>query len=142
MQLGIIVGLVFGILIAFFAFLNRAVVTVNYFFGQVDSSVALIVLGSAMTGALAIGLFGFITQIRTGFAMWNFKNKTKHLTKEVEDLKEQKRALADDLSFLNAECEQMRKEKHILESAQPVVPEVAETVVTEANPEETINVSE
>ena len=31
MQLGVIVGLTFGVLIAFFAFVNRTTVIVNYF---------------------------------------------------------------------------------------------------------------
>lgn len=113
MQLGVIIGLLFGVVIAFFAFLNTATVTVNYYFGQMQANVALVVLLSAMAGALAVGLFGLITQIRTGFAVWGFKNKLQRLTKEVEELKEQKRALSDDLSQLQAECESLavRREK-------------------------------
>ncbi|MDW7652232.1 MAG: lipopolysaccharide assembly protein LapA domain-containing protein [Bacillota bacterium] len=111
MQMSVIVGLVFGFVIAFFAFLNTDPVTVNYFFGTVEASVAVIVVASAAMGALAVGLFGVITQIRTGFTMWDYRNKVKRLSREVEDLKEQKRALSDDLSFVNAECEQVLKQK-------------------------------
>lgn len=89
MQLGVIVGLTFGVLIAFFAFVNRTTVIVNYFFGQVEASVALLILASATAGALAVGLLGLITQIRTGFTIWNYKNKAKHFAKELEDLKKQ-----------------------------------------------------
>ena len=113
MQLGLIVGLVFGLFIAFFAFLNTEVVTVNYFFGFVQASVAVIVLASAAMGALAVGLVGLVTQIRTGFSSWDSRNKVQRLTREVEELKEQKRALADDLSFVNAECEQVLREKEM-----------------------------
>lgn len=135
MQLGIIVGLLFGVLIALFAFVNRATVIVNYFFGQVEASVALIILSSAMAGALAIGLFGLITQIRTGFAIWNYKNKAKHLTKEVEDLKIQKQALLDDLAALNAESDLLRQEKQSLEQQENNAETVTNTTTVEATEE-------
>ena len=111
MQLGVIVGLTFGVLIAFFAFVNRTTVIVNYFFGQVEASVALLILASATAGALAVGLLGLITQIRTGFTIWNYKNKAKHFAKELEDLKKQKQTLLDDLAAINAEFELLRQEK-------------------------------
>lgn len=105
MQLGVIIGLLFGFVIAFFAVLNTAPVTVNYYLGQVNASVALVIFASAAMGALAVGFVGLLTQVRTGFALWDYRNKLQRLTKEVEELKEQKRALSDDLAFINAECE-------------------------------------
>lgn len=111
MQLGVVIGLLFGFAIAFFAFLNTGVVSVNYYFGQVNASVALLVLASAFCGALAVALLGLYTQIKTGFSIWNFQNRLKRLTKEVEELKEQKKALSDDLAFAGAECEMALKEK-------------------------------
>lgn len=142
MQLGIIVGLLFGVLIALFAFVNRATVVVNYFFGQVEASVALIILASAMSGALAVGLFGLITQIRTGFTIWNYKKKTKSFAKEVEGLKTQKQALLDDLAALHAESELLlQQEKQSLEQQQNNVETAAEIAAVEAA-EETSNDSE
>ena len=111
MQVSVIVGLLFGLVIAFFAMFNTEAVIVNYYFGQVNASVALVVLGSAAMGALAVGLLGLITQIRTGFTVWEYRNKLGRLTKEVADLQERKQALSDDLSFVNAECEQIVREK-------------------------------
>jgi len=105
MQLGVILGLIFGLVIAFFAILNTEVVTFNYYFGQVRTSIALLVLSSAALGALAVGFLGFLKQIRTGFTLWDYQNKVQRLGKEVEELKNQKKALADDLSFLQRECE-------------------------------------
>lgn len=113
MQWGMIVGLFFGLIIAFFAVLNTEAVILNYYFGQMQISVALLVLASATLGALAVGLLGLITQVRSGFAMWDFRNKVKRLSGEVENLKNQKRALTDDLSFVNAECEQVLREKEV-----------------------------
>ena len=111
MQLGVIVGLLFSLVIAIFAMFNTEAVVVNFYFGQVNATVALVVLGSAAMGALAVGLFGFITQIRTGFTVWEYRNKLGRLTKEVAELQERKQALSDDLSFVNAECEQTLREK-------------------------------
>ncbi len=115
MQIGVIFGLFFGMLIAFFAFLNTETVSLNYFFGRTETSVALLVLGSAIFGALTVGLLGLLKQIATGFAVWDYKNKSKRLAKEVEALKAEKSALAGDLSFLQAEYEEMvrrREEEH------------------------------
>ncbi|EEG77672.1 LapA family protein [Dethiobacter alkaliphilus] len=113
MQLGVIVGLVFGVIIAFFAMLNTETIIVNYFFGQVYASVAIVVLGSALAGALAVGMFGLVTKIRTGFAFWDYQNRVERLAKEVAQLQEQKKALTDDLSYVNAECEEILRQKEI-----------------------------
>ena len=76
-----------------------------------EASVALLILASSTAGALAVGLLGLITQIRTGFTIWNYKNKAKHFAKELEDLKKQKQTLLDDLAAINAEFELLRQEK-------------------------------
>lgn len=113
MQWGMIVGLLFGLVIAFFAVLNTEIVMLKYYFGQMEITVALLVLAAATLGALSVGLLGLITQVRSGFAIWDFRNKVKRLSGEVEALKNQKRVLIDDLSFVNAECEQVLREKEV-----------------------------
>ena len=141
MQLGVIVGLLFGLFIAFFAMLNTTTVIINYYFGQMSASVALIVLGSAFMGALAVGLFGLITKIRTGFAFWDYNNRVERLAKEVAQLQAQKQALADDLSYVNAECEEILRQKDAeLEEIQQVEQAhkevAAQTTAEEDNVEE------
>lgn len=113
MQIGVILGLFFGLVIAFFAVLNTETVSLNYYFGSVNASVALLVLASAICGALAIGVLGFVKQLRAGFAIWDFSNKSKRLAKEVDSLKNQKNALADDLAFLQAEYENTLRQKEV-----------------------------
>ena len=71
MQIGLIVGLLFGLVITFFAVINTELVTLNYHFGQFEISLALLVLAAAVMGALAVGLLGLVQQIRTGFALWD-----------------------------------------------------------------------
>lgn len=113
MQLGVILGLLFGLVIAFFAVLNTETVILSYYFGRMETSVALLVLASAALGAMTVGLLGFLKHIRTGFTLWDYRNKLQRLSKEVDDLRLEKKALSDDLSFLNAECEQVVRQKDV-----------------------------
>lgn len=116
MQLGVIVGLLLGLALAFFAVLNTSAVTFNYYFGRVETSVAVLVLAAALLGALSVGLLSFLKQVRTGFTLWDYQNKVRRLSKEVEELKAQKAALSDDLSFLQSECEdKLRQQEARLE---------------------------
>ncbi|MBS4029995.1 MAG: DUF1049 domain-containing protein [Clostridiales bacterium] len=136
MQLGVILGLLFGFVIAFFAVLNTETVTISYYFGSLEASVALLVLASAALGAITVGLLGFVKHIRTGFTLWDYRNKLQRLSKEVEGLKQEKKALSDDLSFLNAECEQVvRKKEAQLEECreEPEPSKPQETEDTENN---------
>ena len=87
MQLGVILGLLFGLVIAFFAVLNTETVILSYYFGRMETSVALLVLASAALGAMTVGLLGFLKHIRTGFTLWDYRNKLQRLSKEVDDLR-------------------------------------------------------
>jgi uncharacterized integral membrane protein len=111
MQIGVIFSLFLGVIITFFAVLNTEIITLKYYFGIVEISVALLVLASAICGALAIGLLSFFKQVRTGLTIWGFRNKSMRLGKEVESLKDQTRASTDDLAFLQAEYESKIREK-------------------------------
>jgi len=116
MYLIIILSLLSGLAIAFFALMNTDVVVLNYYFGDVHASVAVIVLVSAILGALFIGLLAIIKQVRTGLTIWDYQNKHQRLSKEVDLLKEQRKDLTDKLSFLQAEYDEIitsnKEEKH------------------------------
>jgi uncharacterized integral membrane protein len=139
MQLGVILGLLFGLVIAFFAVLNTETVIISYYFGRLETSVALLVLASAALGALTVGLLGFVKHIRTGFTLWDYRNKLQRLSKEAEALKEEKKALSDDLSFLNAEYEQAvrQKEAQLQECREEPVPSLPEETEDSEGSEET-----
>jgi uncharacterized integral membrane protein len=134
MQLAIVIFMIFGVIISFFAVLNTEAVTLNYYFGQINTSVALLVLVAAVFGALTVSLVGLIKQVRTGFAIWDYRNKLQHLQKEVEALREEKRALSDDLAYVNAECEMAlrQKEAELDECRESTVETTVETTVDEA----------
>ncbi|MDW0109611.1 LapA family protein [Sporosarcina aquimarina] len=58
-------GLLFAIIIAVFAVFNVDKVPVNYVFGEAYWPLVLVILGSALLGALASGLFAVFRSVRT-----------------------------------------------------------------------------
>lgn len=79
----LVLGLVFSIAVAVFAVQNAARVDITLFFWQLKNiSLVLVILGSALIGALAAGLFGAVKQIRLSR---NLKNMGTQLgTQRVE----------------------------------------------------------
>ncbi|MFC0189341.1 lipopolysaccharide assembly LapA domain-containing protein [Fictibacillus aquaticus] len=67
MQVYLLLGLIFALLIAVFAVINGNEVEFNYLFGKAEWPLVLIILGSAAIGGLSVGLLGFIkiVQLRT-----------------------------------------------------------------------------
>lgn len=56
-QWAILIGIVLAIVIAIFAVFNGEAVPVNYLFGEAQWPLILVILGSALIGALISGLF-------------------------------------------------------------------------------------
>jgi uncharacterized integral membrane protein len=67
MQVYLLLGLIFTLVIAVFAVINGNEVEFNYLFGKAEWPLVLIILGSAAIGGLSVGLLGFIKiiQLRT-----------------------------------------------------------------------------
>ncbi|PRO65012.1 LapA family protein [Alkalicoccus urumqiensis] len=57
-QWGLITGLVIVLIIAVFAVINVDPVTVNYFFGESEWPLILVILGSVLMGGLIVGFVG------------------------------------------------------------------------------------
>jgi len=65
-----IVALAFAVLVAMFAIQNSALVSVSFFKWQLkDISLAVVILGSAAAGALAVGLFTLVRESASGFPL-------------------------------------------------------------------------
>jgi lipopolysaccharide assembly protein A len=64
MQLYLIFGFVFALIIATFAVINVGDVEINYVFGTATWPLVLVILGSAVIGGLSVGLFGLIKVIQ------------------------------------------------------------------------------
>lgn len=94
----LILGLIFSLVIAIIALINNETVTVNYVFGRTEISLILLILGSSVTGALAMGLFSLFRSIRTAFAFRKLRQQQKALQKQVKVLQEEKIFLEAELS--------------------------------------------
>lgn len=92
MQGAIIFGLIFAILIAIFAIQNASIVALNILMWEFEISLAVVVLGSIIFGALVIGIFSY-------FKQFQLKRKNRNLKLEIQSLKEE----LEDLKFKNRE---------------------------------------
>ncbi|WP_052455874.1 LapA family protein [Bhargavaea cecembensis] len=77
-QWTLLLGLVFAIIVAWFAIVNVEAVPVNYVFGTADWPLILVILASALLGAAASGL---VAMFRSVVA----QRKIKSLEKEVNE---------------------------------------------------------
>ena len=59
----LLLALLIGLLIAGVALINNQVVTLNYYFGQISITLFMLILGSAVAGALVMIFFGFYRSI-------------------------------------------------------------------------------
>jgi len=94
----LILGLVFSVIIAIFALANTETVTVSYIFGRSHLPLILLILGSAFTGALVMGLFSLYRSIRSAFAFRQLRHEKERLEKEFKTLKEEKIFLEAELN--------------------------------------------
>jgi lipopolysaccharide assembly protein A len=97
-SLYLILGLVFSLIIAIVAIANNENVTVSYIFGRSEVSLILLILGSAVTGALAMGLFSLFRSIRSAFAFRELRHQQDVMQKQVKTLEEEKIFLQAELN--------------------------------------------
>jgi lipopolysaccharide assembly protein A len=97
-SLYLILGLVFSLIIAIVAIANNENVTVSYIFGRSEVSLILLILGSAVTGALAMGLFSLFRSIRSAFAFRELRHQQDVMQKQLKTLEEEKIFLQAELN--------------------------------------------
>ncbi len=85
----LILGLIFSLIIAIIALANNETVVVSYIFGRSEVSLILLILGSAVTGALAMGLFSLFRSIRHALAYRDLRHQKESLQKQLKDLEEE-----------------------------------------------------
>ncbi|RCW43786.1 MULTISPECIES: lipopolysaccharide assembly LapA domain-containing protein [unclassified Halanaerobium] len=88
MQRNLIIALVFALLIAIFAMQNAVSVTLSFFNYSFQTSLVVVVLGSMAVGALIMGLFSSLKQIK-------LKREIRQLQKKYSELKAQFSYLED-----------------------------------------------
>lgn len=88
MPIYLVFGLIFSIAVAVFAVQNATRVDITLLLWQLKSiSLVLVILGSALIGALSAGLFGIVKQIRMKKRMKDYKTLLETREREIEYLK-------------------------------------------------------
>ncbi|QZY54900.1 LapA family protein [Crassaminicella profunda] len=82
MELRFVLSLAFAVIVALFAILNSSVVSINFLFAKFNVSQALVILLSAILGAVIVMLLSAVKQFK-------LKWKIKELTKTISRLEEE-----------------------------------------------------
>lgn len=83
MQTNIVLILIFAIIVTLFAIFNAAVVTVSLFFVNIEVSLALVIIVSALLGAIVVILFDSIKKIKSAMQIKELQKKVGDLEKQV-----------------------------------------------------------
>ncbi|WP_313891743.1 lipopolysaccharide assembly protein LapA domain-containing protein [Psychrobacillus sp.] len=89
-QWSLLFGLLFAVIIALFAVYNVDAVPVNYVFGTAELPLILVILGSALLGALLSGTVAI-------YRSFVLSRKVKHLEKELQKKETSIGALQNEL---------------------------------------------
>ena len=116
-QWRVILGLVLVLIVVIFAVLNNQAVPVNFGFTKISGPLILIILGSAIIGALV----GLLTSTTT---IWNQRKELKAVQKELVIYK-------NDMDKLVKEETEKVQRSFDLQVKQAAAPQVAEPVVNE-----------
>lgn len=122
-----LVSLVFAVIIAVFAIGNSNDVVVNFIFAEYELSQAVVILISAMFGALVVAFLGIIRQVKSNL-------RIRNLGKEIDRLETEKTQLNNNIIELKSQLSLAEKKAGNLEHI-----EVEE--VTGESPENTIKKS-
>ncbi len=115
----LILALVFSLIIAVVAVANTEPVTVNYLFGRANVSLIILILGSAFTGALVMGLISLFRSIRSALAFRQVKHEKQALQKQIKELEEEKVFLEAELNkALSVPAEPEEKRLQLEEEAE------------------------
>jgi uncharacterized integral membrane protein len=101
----LLLALLVSLFIAGLAFMNNQVVTVSYYFGQISLSLFMLIVGSAVAGALVMIFFNFYNSIRKYVNTRAERRNEKEMQRRVDHLEKDKRNLKDDLGKRQSEIE-------------------------------------
>jgi lipopolysaccharide assembly protein A len=118
----LMLALLFSLLIAVVAMINGDYVTVNYFFGQAQLSLIVLILGSACGGAMTMGFFSLFRGIRTHLKFREAHHNQEELQRRLELLEEEKNNLEAELGKRQTERKAaVAKEQHTVEEASQAI---------------------
>jgi uncharacterized integral membrane protein len=87
MQSTFIVALIFAVMVAIFALLNGDEVTINLLFKRFEMSQALVILISAVFGAIAVYFMNLVHKVKGSLKTKELNKKIKQNEIEISDLK-------------------------------------------------------
>ncbi|MFO7951454.1 MAG: lipopolysaccharide assembly protein LapA domain-containing protein [Bacillota bacterium] len=102
----LMLALLLGLGIAGAAMINNEVVTVNYFFGQVSLTLFMLILGSALAGAMFMGSLGIFRGINNYMNSQGDRGLKKELQNRVKILEDEKKKMEDELRKQHKEREE------------------------------------
>ena len=89
-QWTMLVGILFALIVAFFAVMNVEAVTVNYLLGTAKWPLIIVILGSVLMGGLIIGSVGLIRIYSLQRQLNRLQSSYQQLEAETDVLKEEK----------------------------------------------------
>ncbi len=102
-QLGVILALIFSLIIALFALANQQPVTISYLYGEAQVSAIVVILGSAILGALIIFLLSLFRHIRMTFTVRGLRSELNTLKEQLQEKEEESEMLQDQIEQLQAQ---------------------------------------
>lgn len=101
MQGYLVSALIFALLVAIFAIQNTTVVVINFLMWEFHTSLVLVILGSALLGALCIFLLGSFKNFGAWRKQRELEGKNRHLTNQVNELEAELKELRERMENLN-----------------------------------------
>src|SRR5665648_1219423 len=98
-----IISLIFSGIIAFFALINGSTVSVDLFFYKLEASLALVVLASAILGAIIVTLLGLEQYIKMRMEIKKMIKENQELDRKNQELIKQVKEVNDAEATRNAE---------------------------------------
>ncbi|MCT4564006.1 MAG: LapA family protein [Maledivibacter sp.] len=119
MQILFIFSLVFAILVSIFAVMNSEPVTIKLLWKEFQFSQAIVILGSAVFGAVIVALLGVFNKVKSSLKIRELQNKIKSLEKEIQELKPAE-TINEEISHENATNDNLENvEQNIIEDVKP-----------------------
>lgn len=84
----LIIGFLFALTVALFAVQNSTMVSVRVLAWMVETSLVLVIIGSAALGALSATLLGLPSAIRLRLKVREYEGKLKRMEAEVKELRD------------------------------------------------------
>jgi len=102
-QLCVLLALVLSLVIALLAIANNQPVALNYLYGSKEVSTVVVILGSAILGALTTFILGLFGIIKKRLQLRGLRNEVKMLKEKLQSLEGERDALLLQISQLQEE---------------------------------------